>query len=477
MPLIDVPFNRLKKITQDVMQSSGLEDDVLKLDENGIHTRYKFGILYVKEGQTKEEEWFSNEHESADLDCFLNVIGRRVPLVGYTGWAAGLDTKTGDSGEYTYVTTWQEHSIAYHVSTLLPSSQGDKQQIQRKRHIGNDIVCLVFVEGKQPFNPAAIKSQFLHVFIVVHKEESEDRTRWRVEIASVETVPSFGPPLPDGGVFFNDSELQSFLLAKLINAEYAALKSPKFAQPLSRAREGILSNIVERGYKLAQDPDIRTIHPSSRHSKSPSTSSERSSKSNHHHHEISPTPSRSSMIKDLSEGITGLGRRRSTQDSAENRHKAKQARRKAKGISENNQYPSSQDFDDIVQNYLDKLSFKKRDKALIDRQRYELILQVLQEPKNTSVSTAQFRFWVKKMFQLVPLHNGRLVVCHDNKPVAMREQIYHILIWAHRQSHHGGRDKTSTLVRRRFSWIPKELIARFVRHCPFCITRRNGHAD
>lgn len=29
-------------------------------------------------------------------------------------------------------------------------------------------------------------------------------------------------------------------------------------------------------------------------------------------------------------------------------------------------------------------------------------------------------------------------------------------------------------VRRRYSWIPKELIARFVRHCPFCISRRNG---
>lgn len=30
-------------------------------------------------------------------------------------------------------------------------------------------------------------------------------------------------------------------------------------------------------------------------------------------------------------------------------------------------------------------------------------------------------------------------------------------------------------VRKRYSWIPKELIARFVRHCPFCISRRNGH--
>ncbi|KAI8060681.1 hypothetical protein BC940DRAFT_337423 [Gongronella butleri] len=141
------------------------------------------------------------------------------------------------------------------------------------------------------------------------------------------------------------------------------------------------------------------------------------------------------------------------------------------------QYPSADEFEQIMQQYLTNLSLKKRDKALIDQERYNLILRVLQEPKNTAISTAQFRFWVKKMFTLTTLPSGRLAVCHDHKPVAMKEQIYSILIWAHRQSHHGGRDKTSTLVRKRFSWIPKELIARFVRQCPFCITRRNGHAD
>ncbi|KAI9497192.1 hypothetical protein BDB00DRAFT_726347, partial [Zychaea mexicana] len=137
------------------------------------------------------------------------------------------------------------------------------------------------------------------------------------------------------------------------------------------------------------------------------------------------------------------------------------------------QFPRPTEFDSIVQDYLQNLSTKKRDKALVDRQRYELILQVLKDPRNTAISTAQFRFWVKKMFQLVTADSVD-VVCHDNKPVAMREHIYGILVRAHREAHHGGRDKTSALVRKRYSWIPKELIARFVRHCPFCITRRNG---
>jgi hypothetical protein len=58
-------------------------------------------------------------------------------LKGYSGWAAGLDTKSGDSGEYTFTSTWNENLLAYHVASLIPSKQGDKQQIQRKRHIGN----------------------------------------------------------------------------------------------------------------------------------------------------------------------------------------------------------------------------------------------------------------------------------------------------------------------------------------------------
>ncbi|KAI8047670.1 uncharacterized protein B0P05DRAFT_592545 [Gilbertella persicaria] len=141
-----------------------------------------------------------------------------------------------------------------------------------------------------------------------------------------------------------------------------------------------------------------------------------------------------------------------------------------KEYNDQDQYPSCEVFETIIQDYLHNLSLKKRDKALIDQDRYDMILQVLKDPRNTAISTAQFRFWVKKMFQLSP----RQAVCHDGKPVAMREQIYGILVRAHREAHHGGRDKTSALVRKRYSWIPKELIARFVRHCPFCISRRNG---
>ncbi|ORZ08423.1 hypothetical protein BCR42DRAFT_495524 [Absidia repens] len=156
-------------------------------------------------------------------------------------------------------------------------------------------------------------------------------------------------------------------------------------------------------------------------------------------------------------------------------------------LCDHDQYPVSHMFDSIVQDYLRKLSIKKRDKALINRKRYGVILQVLKDPRNTSVGSAQFRFWVKKMFKLsakTSVDTGQQnqpsstwVVCHNGKPVAIQEQIYGILIQAHKEAHHGGRDKTSALVRKRYSWIPKELTARFVQICPFCIARRNGHPN
>lgn len=124
------------------------------------------------------------------------------------------------------------------------------------------------------------------------------------------------------------------------------------------------------------------------------------------------------------------------------RQQSQQPQQATHHYNDQDQYPSFEEFDAIVQDYLQNLSSKKRDKALIDQARYGMILQVLKDPRNTAVSTAQFRFWVKKMFQLT----SRQVVCHDGKPVAMREQIYGILVRAHREAHHGGRDKTSALV-------------------------------
>ncbi|KAJ5577773.1 uncharacterized protein N7459_006737 [Penicillium hispanicum] len=135
-------------------------------------------------------------------------------------------------------------------------------------------------------------------------------------------------------------------------------------------------------------------------------------------------------------------------------------------------FPDVKEFDQLMQSYVDDLSVKKQDKALIHAQRARNIKTVLIDPKDTAVESAQFRFWVKKMFKLQTVGIGttdcRKMICHEGKPVAIREKLFKILTKAHQQCQHGGRDKTSAQVRRIYSWVPKELISRFVKICPTC---------
>ena len=54
-------------------------------------------------------------------------------------------------------------------------------QVARKRHIGNDIVAIVFQESNTPFSPDLIRSKFLHSFIVVQVEHpNSENTVYKV---------------------------------------------------------------------------------------------------------------------------------------------------------------------------------------------------------------------------------------------------------------------------------------------------------
>ncbi|RCH85749.1 Signal-induced proliferation-associated 1 like protein 2, partial [Rhizopus azygosporus] len=232
-----------KELSAESTILSGLEKELIKYDELQIPKHYKFGVLTIKNGQITEESWFSNTGLSKDLQDFLSIMGHKIQLKGYKGYAAGLDTKTGESGEFAYVSKWRDYDITFHVAAIMPSQANDKQQVLRKKHIGN--------EGNQTFNPKAIRSQFLHVYIVVRPETVHQKRHWRVEVIKHKNVNQFGPPIPSPPLF-DDKELKSFLTLKLINAENAALKSDRFFIPNNKARLGLLGNYIQMG--LAFNP-------------------------------------------------------------------------------------------------------------------------------------------------------------------------------------------------------------------------------
>jgi RAP1 GTPase activating protein 1 len=65
----------------------------------------------------------------------------------------------GQTGEHSIYTKWQGYEIMFHVSVLLPFKKTDVQQLERKRHIGNDIVVIIFQESDMPFDISTITSK------------------------------------------------------------------------------------------------------------------------------------------------------------------------------------------------------------------------------------------------------------------------------------------------------------------------------
>uniref|UniRef100_A0A8C8IWA2 Signal induced proliferation associated 1 like 2 n=1 Tax=Oncorhynchus tshawytscha TaxID=74940 RepID=A0A8C8IWA2_ONCTS len=227
--------------------SPKVPEQLLKLDQQGLSFQHKVGIMYCQAGQSTEEEMYNNESASPALEEFLELLGQRVRLKGFTKYRAQLDNKTDSTGTHSLYTTYKDYELMFHVSTLLPYTPNNRQQLLRKRHIGNDIVTVIFQEpGALPFTPQNIRSHFQHVFIIVkvHNPCTEN-VCYSVAVTRSKDVPAFGPPIPQGVFFPKSAMFRDFLLAKMMNGENAVHKSDKFRAMAMRTRQEYLKDLAE----------------------------------------------------------------------------------------------------------------------------------------------------------------------------------------------------------------------------------------
>ncbi|XP_058472969.1 GTPase-activating Rap/Ran-GAP domain-like protein 3 isoform X6 [Solea solea] len=238
-------MDRFEKGPREILNPE-IQKDLLVLEEQEGSVNFKFGVLYAKDGQLTDDEMFSNETGSESFDKFLNLLGDSITLQGWAGYRGGLDTKNDTTGIKSIYTVYQGHELMFHVSTMLPYSKENKQQVERKRHIGNDIVTIVFQEGddtSSSFKPSMIRSHFTHIFALVRYNSQNDS--YRLKIFSEESVPLFGPPLPPPPVFTDHHEFRDFLLVKLINGEKATLETPTFAQKRQRTLDMLIRSLYQ----------------------------------------------------------------------------------------------------------------------------------------------------------------------------------------------------------------------------------------
>ncbi|MGH0137685.1 UNVERIFIED_CONTAM: hypothetical protein FKN15_021798 [Acipenser sinensis] len=101
----------------------------------------------------------SNEYGSYRYAQFLTQLGKLIHLKDCDPdqiFLGGLD-QYGDDGEFTYC--WHDDIMQaiFHIATLMPNRESDKGCCNKKRHIGNDFVIVVYNDAGEEYKLGTIK--------------------------------------------------------------------------------------------------------------------------------------------------------------------------------------------------------------------------------------------------------------------------------------------------------------------------------
>lgn len=77
----------------------------------------------------------------------------------------------GRDGNFTYI--WQDDiiQVTFHVATLMPNKEHDRNCNEKKKNIGNDFVSIVYNESGEEYNINTIKGQFNYACVIVQPLE------------------------------------------------------------------------------------------------------------------------------------------------------------------------------------------------------------------------------------------------------------------------------------------------------------------
>ncbi|XP_062915409.1 tuberin isoform X4 [Mobula hypostoma] len=140
------------------------------LDQMPPYDTHKIGVVYVGEGQTNNEaEILSNAYGSSRYAQFLTGLGKLIYLQDCNPeqiFLGGLDTY-GDDGQFTYC--WHDDIMQaiFHIATLMPNRESDPACCDKKRHIGNDYVVVVYKDTEEEYKLGTIKGQFNFVEVII----------------------------------------------------------------------------------------------------------------------------------------------------------------------------------------------------------------------------------------------------------------------------------------------------------------------
>nr|XP_032828475.1 tuberin isoform X1 [Petromyzon marinus] len=151
-------------------KTQAVERSIKMMDRIPPYDTHKIGVIYVGEGQVKNQTaMLMNEHGSPRYVSFVQGLGRLISLRDCDAdqiYLGGLDTK-GEDGDFAYCWHDDVMQTIFHVATLMPNMERDPVCCNKKRHVGNDFVMIVYNDSQEDYRMGIIRGQFNFVEVVI----------------------------------------------------------------------------------------------------------------------------------------------------------------------------------------------------------------------------------------------------------------------------------------------------------------------
>lgn len=206
------------------------------LDHIPPYDTHKIGVVYVDQGQADNEvAILSNDFGSARYVAFLRGLGTMVNLCDIDPkktYLGGLETN-GEDGQLGLIWHDDVMQVVFHVATFMRNKESDEMRNEKKKHVANDSVMIVYNESEKDFEVSTIKGRVTNAWIIIQPEDF-DCNIVSVKHRSQELIDMFGHT---ESYLVSDRSLPVFVRQMALHANLASLiisrnqqSSPKFAQ-------------------------------------------------------------------------------------------------------------------------------------------------------------------------------------------------------------------------------------------------------
>lgn len=209
-------------------------DSALRLDQ------FKFGVSFLDRFDTSEHQMLANTEPdmSVAFEEFLMKLGEKINLRGWKRFAGGLDVSDEQlTGQYALYRANNDAEVVFHVTPWLPAHSDN--DLERKRHFGNDTVVIIYSESLYAFEMATVRSQQNQVVFFVR---FINRIRqYQVYVFSKQPI-NF---LPENPFYIPENDSFEEFFELLVEAERSCYRNQPLKEKIMLMRQYYLQQLFQ----------------------------------------------------------------------------------------------------------------------------------------------------------------------------------------------------------------------------------------